>query len=432
VKTSSSFRSGSQLEDPVASTNSNSSTPKVMTSVLGRGQQRSRTHIPVETEFGTNSAVNIAGRSLLLACLLAIATPLLYSQEPWTEEQANAWYAVQQWPVGADFLPSTAINELEMWQADTFDPQTIDRELGWAEGIGMNTMRVFLHNLLWEQDKKGFKERINTFLTIAARHHIRTIFVLFDSCWEPLPKLGPQHPPIPGVHNSGWVQAPGAAVLADPTQYSKLEAYVKGIVGAFATDSRILLWDVWNEPNEESNNISGNGPADKSKDTVLKLVPQVFTWARSVHPTQPLTSGVVGRDGTSLETMSPMPRMQIEQSDVISFHNYGWPEEFEEHVKELKQFHRPLICTEYMARSNGSTFDTILPIAHEYHVGAINWGLVAGKSQTYLPWDSWKHPYVTDEPSIWFHDVFHPDGKPYREREVEIIRDWTSGKQPPL
>ena len=128
----------------------------------------------------------------------------------------NAWYAAQPWPVGANFLPSTAINELEMWQADTFDPVTIDRELGWAEGIGMNTMRVFLHNLLWEQDPKGFEQRIDTFLTIAARHHIRPVFVLFDSCWEPFPKLGPQHPPIPGVHNSGWVQAPGAAVLADP------------------------------------------------------------------------------------------------------------------------------------------------------------------------------------------------------------------------
>jgi hypothetical protein len=126
--------------------------------------------------------------------------------------------------------------------------------------------------------------------------------------------------------------------------------------------------------------------------------------------------------------MPLMARIQIEQSDIISFHNYGWPEDFEAHVELLEQFHRPLICTEYMARGAGSTFDTVLPIAHQHHVGAINWGLVAGKSQTYLPWDSWQRPYVTEEPLIWFHDVFYPYGKPYREREVEIIRDLTSKK----
>jgi hypothetical protein len=363
-----------------------------------------------------------AGLALLLAACAGVR-----AQAPevrWSEAQANAWYAEQQWPVGANFLPSTAINELEMWQADTFDTVTIDRELGWAEGIGMNTMRVFLHNLLWEQDPQGFKQRIDTFLTIAQKHHIRPVFVLFDSCWEANPKLGPQHPPIPGVHNSGWVQAPGPAVLEDPAQYPKLESYVKGVVGAFAKDPRILAWDVWNEPSELK-----DAPRP---GIVAGLLPQVFAWARAEHPTQPLTSGVFSGDWASLKTMTPIARIQIEQSDVISFHNYSWPEEFEKRVVELKQFHRPILCTEYMARSNGSTFDTILPIAQKHRVGAINWGLVAGKSQTYLPWDSWKHPYVEDQPTIWFHDVFHADGRPYREREVEIIRDLTSGKQAPL
>ncbi len=376
----------------------------------------------------------------LVLLMLSLALIGVHAQERqseatpqrWTEAQANAWYAAQPWPVGADFLPSTSINELEMWQADSFDEKTIDRELGWAEGIGMNTMRVFLHNLLWEQDPEGFKKRIDIFLTIAARHHIRPMFVLFDSCWDPYPKLGPQHPPIPGVHNSGWVQAPGAAVLEDSSQYPKLEQYVKGVVGAFANDPRILAWDIWNEPdNGNMGSYAKEEPRDKD-EIVLKLLPQVFAWVRSVHPTQPLTSGVWRGDWTSLDAMPPMARVQIENSDVITFHDYDWPEHFEKSLHELEQFHRPLICTEYMARGNGSTIDTILPIAQKYRVGAINWGLVAGKSQTYLPWDSWKRPYELEQPPIWFHDVFHPDGTPYREREVEIIRDLTSGKQAPL
>jgi hypothetical protein len=372
--------------------------------------------------------------SLFLLALPLLFVPILKAQqaapaqERWTEAHANAWYAQQPWPVGANFLPSTAINELEMWQAESFDPVTIDRELGWAEGIGMNTMRVFLHNLVWEQDPTGFDKRIDAFLTIAARHHIRPVFVIFDSCWDPNPKLGPQHPPIPGVHNSGWVQAPGTAILEDQAQHPRMEKYVKGVVGAFANDPRILAWDLWNEPDNGNDSSYAKGDPRNKNEIIIALLPQVFAWARSAKPTQPLTSGLWHGDWTSLATMPPLARIQIEQSDVVSFHNYGWPEDFEAHVKMLQQFHRPLICTEYMARGAGSTFDTVLPIAHQYRVGAINWGLVVGKSQTNLPWDSWQRPYVSDQPTIWFHDVFHPDGTPYRQREVEIIRNLTSAK----
>jgi hypothetical protein len=272
---------------------------------------------------------------------------------------------------------------------------------------------------------------VDDFLAIAARHHIRPIFVLFDSCWDPNPKLGPQHPPIPGVHNSGWVQAPGPHILSDPSQYPRLESYVKGVVGAFANDPRILAWDLWNEPDNGNDDSYAKGDPRNKNQIILGLLPQVFAWARSAHPVQPLTSGLWHGDWASLDLMPPLARIQIEQSDVISFHDYGWPENFEQHVKELEQFHRPLICTEYMARNIGSTFDTILPIARQHHVGAINWGLVAGKSQTWIPWDSWQRPYVSDQPAVWQHDVFHADGKPYRQREVEIIRSLTSGKSTP-
>jgi hypothetical protein len=364
----------------------------------------------------------------LLMCLAlsAFCDSLTAQQSRWTEDAANAWYAQQPWLVGANFLPSNAINELEMWQTDTFDPTTIDRELGWAEGIGMNTMRVFLHNLLWEQDAKGFEHRMDTFLSIAAKHHIRPIFVLLDSCWDPNPKLGPQHPPIPGVHNSGWVQAPGAEVLSDPKQYPRIEGYVEGVIGAFAHDPRVLAWDLWNEPDNGNNSSYSPSDPKNKKEIVASLLPQVFAWARSVHPVQPLTSGLYDGDWLSVDTMTPVARIQFEQSDFITFHNYGWPEEFEKRIKQLQQSHRPIVCTEYMARGAGSTFDTVLPLARQYHVGAINWGLVAGKSQTYLPWDSWTRPYILRPPTVWFHDIFHADGTPYREREAEIFRELTA------
>ncbi len=367
--------------------------------------------------------------SLLVVSVLCISCGLLPGQQQrWSEAQANQWYQRQPLLLGANFVPSDASNELEMWQAETFNPAEIDREFGWAESLGMNTMRVFLHNLPWEQDVAGFKNRIDQFLGIAARHHIRPVLVLFDSCWDPEPKLGKQLPPRPGIHNSRWVQAPGKAILSDPQQYPRLKAYVEGVVGAFANDTRVLAWDVWNEPdNDNASSYGKNEPANK-RELILTLLPQVFAWARSAHPIQPLTSGIWAGDWSSLAKMPPMAQVQIQQSDIISFHNYDWSEGFEKRIHELEQFHRPLVCTEYMARGAGSTFDTILPLAKKYHVGAINWGLVKGKSQTYLPWDSWQRPYVTEKPTVWFHDIFYEDGTPYREREVELLRGFTGKK----
>ncbi len=330
-----------------------------------------------------------------LVCTLAIVLGHGFAQsQRWSEQKADTWYQQQPWLVGSNYIPTNAINQLEMWQAETFDPQQIDKELGWAEGLGMNTMRVFLHDLPWAQDATGFQKRLDQFLAIASKHGIRPVFVLFDSVWDPHPKLGPQHPPIPGVHNSGWMQSPGADALGDPSQYPRLKTYVVGVVGAFAKDPRVLAWDLWNEPDNTNDGSYNNVELKNKVEYVNKLLPQVFEWARSANPTQPLTSGVWQGNWTSPDKMSATTRIQLENSDVISFHNYGWPEDFERRVTSLQQYHRPLICTEYMARSAGSTFDTVLPVAKKYHVAAINWGFVAGKTQTYLPWDSWQRPYV--------------------------------------
>jgi Cellulase (glycosyl hydrolase family 5) len=341
----------------------------------------------------------------------------------WTVQQANDWYAEQPWLVGANFVPSDAINELEMFQAATFNPKLIDKELGMAEGIGMNTMRVFLQDQLWGQDSTGFTERLNVFLAIAAKHHIRPLLVLFDSCWETNPHLGPQHPPIPGVHNSGWVQSPGKERLMGKKYEPELEAYVKGVVGAFAKDERVLGWDVWNEPENRGRDTVQDEPAKAAR--VNELLPKAFAWARSAHPVQPLTSGAWEGNWSDPAKENATVKIQFAESDVITFHNYGWPEEFEARILELKALGRPIICTEYMARGNGSTFDGSLPVAKKYNVGAINWGFVAGKTQTYYPWDSWERPYVLAQPTIWFHEVFKQDDTPYRQREVDLIRQLT-------
>ncbi len=339
----------------------------------------------------------------------------------WAAERAAEWRKQAGWMVGCNYINANAGNQFEMFQAQTFDTARINTELGWARGVGMNVVRVFLQDQLWTADPAGFTQRLDTFLTMANANGIRVMFVLFDSCWDPNPKPGVQREPKPGVHNSTWVQSPGAAVLSSPDT-SKLQAYATGVVKAFANDPRVVAWDVWNEPENLADSYPLAPPDKVAK--VARLLPKAFEWARAGGPTQPLTSGVWA------DTRPEIRAIQLEQSDVISFHSYDPPEKFRSMAADLAEQGRPLLLTEYMARPQGSTIETILPICKELGIDAMQWGFVAGRSQTYYPWDSWKQPYVgARQPQQWFHDLLWPDGRPYRDAEVATMRTLTGRPQ---
>jgi len=323
----------------------------------------------------------------------------------WTSEKANEWYSHKGWLRGCNFIPSTAINQLEMWQAESFDTATINRQLGWAQSIGLNVMRVFLHHLAWEVDPKGFKTRMGQYLTIANKHNIATVFVFFDDCWNPTYKAGKQPDPKPGIHNSGWVRDPGD-LGKDSTIYPLLHSYVKDILTHFAKDKRIALWDLYNEP---GNSSYGN----KS----MPLLKNVFQWAREVNPSQPLSAGVWSKELTDLN------KFQLEASDVITYHNYNDEIQHKTAIDTLRKYGRPLICTEYMARKHKSRFDNIMPLLKAENIVAINWGLVEGKTNTKYAWD--EPTPDGSEPKLWFHEIFRIDGTPYKEEEVKIIKQLT-------
>lgn len=363
----------------------------------------------------------MTARRILLACTALVlcahcargaATPSSTVRiAPWTPERAQAWYRSKPWLVGADYIPSTAVNQLEMWQASSFDPARIDQELSWAQGLGFTTLRVFLHSVAWSQDPDGFLRRMDTFLAIAQAHHIQPLFVFFDDCWRKDPHAGPQPAPLTGIHNSGWVQDPGDPASYDTSRFPALEAYVKAVLGRFKNDQRVLLWDLYNEP-------GNSGKGDKS----LPLLEAVFGWAREVNPDQPITAGIWD---THFEALS---RFQVLNSDVITYHNYDPVEGHQQEIAYLKLFGRPLICTEYMARPRNSRFSTVLPLLKREHVGALNWGFVAGKTNTIYAWDT----PIPDgaQPAEWFHDILHSDGSPYRQDEVDLIRTLTGATAP--
>ena len=320
----------------------------------------------------------------------------------WPAAKANAWYAQHKWINGSDFIPSSAINQLEMWQAATFDPKTIDQQLGWAESIGFNTMRVFLHSVAWKEDPAGFKNRVDQYLTIANKHHIETIFVFFDDCWNPNPKPGKQPEPKVGIHNSGWAQDPGR-VINNEAGYEELHKYIADVLHRFGHDKRILLWDLYNEP--------GNS---NKKEASLPLLTRIFAWAREAAPDQPISAGLWAWDYEKLNAF------QVKNSDVITYHDYEIPEWHQRVVQLLKAYGRPVICTEYMARPRNSTFENTMPMLKAENVGAIHWGLVEGKTNTKYAWDS---PMPNgDEPKLWFHEVFRKDGSPYKQEEVDLIK----------
>ena len=373
-------------------------------------------------QSGFKRPVRASGIGQLLAAVLAGSAGMATAgAQRWSEEQARAWYAAAGPLVGCNFLPSTAINQLEMWQANTFDPETIDRELGWAASLGFNSVRVYLHDLAWSQDPAGFLHRVERFLDIADRHGIRAMLVLFDSCWDPYPKPGPQRAPRPHVHNSGWVQNPGAEVLQDPARHPPLRDYVLAVVGRFRADARVAVWDVWNEPDNTNASAYGNVELPDKAARVLPLLGKAFAWAREARPAQPLTSGVWIGTWADPDGLSDTERVQLENSDVISFHNYSHADSLTAAIGNLRRYNRPLLCTEYMSRGNGSTFEPHLGLLLKQGVSAYNWGLVSGRSQTIYPWDSWQKTY-TGEPDLWFHDIFRPDGSPYREAEAAYIR----------
>ncbi|MEI8373858.1 MAG: cellulase family glycosylhydrolase [Planctomycetota bacterium] len=363
-------------------------------------------------------------RTLIAVHLVFLLGIAAFAGERWPEKQAAEWYSAQPWMVGCNYTPRTAINQLEFWQADTFDPKTIDQELTWAQGVGFNVLRVYLHDILYQQDADGFFKRMDEFLSICEKHGIRVMFVLLDDCWDPNPKPGKQREPRPHVHNSGWLQCPGTAILSKPERHDELKPYVQGVIRRFKDDKRVLCWDLYNEPgNDQNSKYPGQDPSSKGKLSA-RLLEKAFDWARQVNPTQPLTAGLWEGDWADPNKMSPINKLCVERSDIMTFHCYNGGDVFKARAEIVLRRDRPAICTEYLNRNTGCTFQSVLPYMKEKRIGAINWGLVTGKIQTQYPWSSWNRSFNA-EPATWFHDILRPDGKPFNQTEIDLIRQLT-------
>jgi len=322
----------------------------------------------------------------------------------WSKEKANAWYAGQPWPCGFNYVPANAISYTEMWMPYCFDPELIDKELALAEGVGFNCVRVVLPFVVWEHDPKEFKKRLDDFLAVCDRRGIKVMFALFDDCKFGSisdPKYGKQPEVVPGWYANGWTPSPGHGMVREPKTWPRLEKYVKDITASFKDDPRVWVWDLYNEP---TNGGLGNAS--------LPLVEKVFRWARAAKPSQPLT---VGRWNGNAK----LNEIVLRESDVVTFHQYSNAKNLRAIIDRLKKHGRPMICTEWMARTLDSRFKSHLPIFLKENVGCMHWGLVNGKTQTHYAWGS---KAGAPEPTVWFVDLYRNDHTPYDPEEIDILK----------
>ena len=363
------------------------------------------------------SIQKVSAALAVLLLTLSGCTPSLPGR--WSADKAAGWYSSMEWPVGCDYIPAYAGNQFEMWQSETWNPDAVDRELAKAEGLGFNTVRIFLHHGLWEEERDEFFSHIDEFLTIADSHGISTLMTLFTNGGSEMHRIGEKAEPVPGIHNSMWAQTPGMSIVNDPSRWGMVERYEKDVLRRFAQDDRIIAWCIYNEPE--------NVP----ECNTLPLLREVFRWAREVNPSQPLTATLtINPYNRPKYHMKEFPMMTFicENSDILSFHCYGEAWEVDEFIDLLVPFGRPVFCTEYMARPYGCTFETVMPVLKERKVAAYSFGLVNGRTQLHYEWNrvegGEKVPFES-EPELWFHDIFRSDGTPWSEEETDFIKSMT-------
>ncbi len=343
----------------------------------------------------------------------------------WTSERAWEWYNARPWIRGCNYMPSDCANRIDMWQTYQFEVHfaTAERELALAESIGFNSMRLILEFPVWDAEHDAFMEHLERYLALLHRHGMTAMLVLANDCsvpraaWKPA-QLGEQHYDI-GYHGGRRVSPHGALgelsylpLDDDPDYRVRYDSFVREVITTYARDERVLIWNLFNEP--------GNNRADLS----LSHMERFFAIAREIDPIQPLCADCFGdyyKEGSSIGERA------LELSDVVSYHNYNDLDNNIEVLEKIRLVGRPILNTEWLHRIYRNTVESIYPLLYLEKVGAYNWGFVAGKYQTYEPWNGvWERVDAGEDYDVtrWQHDLIRPSGRPYDPREIALIKSY--------
>lgn len=347
----------------------------------------------------------------------------------WSAERAWKWYNSRPWIRGCNFMSSDCANRIDQWQEYGFEErfETACRELALAAETGFNSIRIVPEFYVWQQDRDGFMKRFERYIDAADKNGISSMIVLGNDCCPPKEEalsrlhLGEQkvHWGYHGgrkVSQHGTFDGAGYSVLDEPENEAQFCEFVRELVMTYRDDERVLIWDVFNEPgNAKRNNMS------------LPIMQKMISIIREIDPIQPITIGI----WTYPTVLKEVEQIGLENSDILSFHNYG---DYDSNVREialLKKYGRPIVNTEWLNRCGGNTVEALFPLFYLEKIGCYNWGLVAGKYQTYEPhnavWDEYKKNPESQRNfdfTKWFHDLYRPSLNPYNPHEIELIKKY--------
>ena len=351
--------------------------------------------------------------------------------ERWSEQRVWDWYNSRPWMRGCNYMSADCANRIDQWQSLGFEErmQTTEEELALMEKTGFNSIRIILEFVVWRDEHDSFLERFDRYLERCAAHGISCMVTLANDCMPPKnefwkePQIGEQHYDW-GYHGGrkhsqhGKFASIGPHFLDDPEMAPLYYEMVREIVNIYKNDPRVAIWDVYNEP----------GNSNRAEVTLPHLK-KLFEIVRDIDPSQPLTCGVWStRLVNGQLEMSDVQRYGLEHSDVISYHSYSPITDHVKLIAQLKKLGRPLMCTEWLGRCLHNTVFEVFPLFYVEKIGCYNWGFVAGKYQTYEPWEGTWTRYAED-PGLdvdftkWFHDLYRPNHRPYDPKEIELIQE---------
>ena len=353
--------------------------------------------------------------------------------EKWSKEKAWQWYNGKPLIVGFNFIPSNVINFVELWQNLGHDEimKNVDHEIDMAAELGLNSVRMKVPFFIWEHEHDSFMNNLEDLLCRLDKRGITMMPVFFSDCCVPIdmykpPHLGKQPEPVKGYFGGSPVtpfdSTPRVGYIPedDRDTWPKVEEFIREIVGKYAKDERILIWDIWNEP----------GNCNRSTMS-LPLMERCFRWAREMDPIQPLCAGPCGLGGKfpyeylmNPYPLAPMEEKAVELSDIMNFHFYGDYAHTVKYIEHLKGYGLPMVCTEWLHRPFRSNIETHLPLFAEENIGSYFFGFVNGKRQYNQPWENIRRMPDIDL-TCWMHDIYYNDGRPYEPRELDVIKKVT-------
>ncbi len=345
----------------------------------------------------------------------------------WTKERAWEWYNNRPWIRGCNYMSADCANRIDQWQSYGFEErlETTEKELALMAELGYNSVRLILEFIVWDEEHDSFLERFERYISLCSKYGISCMIVLANDCMRPkgleVNSLGEQKVDW-GYHGGrkmsqhGKLSGMGHHVLDEPDKAPRYFEMVREIVERYKDDERIIMWNIYNEV--------GNSHRWQVSMPNLK---KIFEIVREIDPIQPLTCETFSLGEGEIEDITEVEKYALEQSDIISYHNYGTYDINIRIIKKLKRYGRPVLCTEWLARCLDNNIQEMFPLFYLEKIGCYNWGFVAGKYQTYEPWNSvWENydenPDLKWDFTKWFHDLYRPNHRPYDPKEIEIIK----------